>query len=212
MYHAEAGGKGVSILLKADSLQFRDCKLSGFFLRRSGFPFFCPWSALRFRSIRKRRKRPQTSLALPRSLQRGRRGREGRRGEAPDNRLPSQRPLGLCALWRSGRAREHKNPRGGAKKSGAKPRAAPGVEPPGPKPEGPGQGGARRAARCTPGRPSRAQPDRQGGRSGTRPTRRAVAAERVAAEGGAKRSPHKCPSGKAGGLPRGPVPALAGTA
>lgn len=212
MYHAEAGGKGVSILLKAESLQFRDCKLPGFSLRRSGFPFFCPWSDLRFRSSRKRRKRPQTSLPPPRSPQRGRRGREGRRGEAPGLRVLPKRPLGLCALWRSGRAREHKKPPGrGEKKRGEAPRR-PGGGAAGPEARRAGAGGSRRAARCTPGRPSRAQPDRQGGRSGTRPTRRAVAAERVAAEGGAKRSPHKCPSGKAGGLPRGPVPALAGTA
>ena len=77
---------------------------------------------------------------------------------------------GSARFWRSGRAREHKNPRGGAKKSGAKPRAAPGVEPPGPKPEGPGQGGpgGLRAAHRG-GRAERSPTDREGGAERGRP-------------------------------------------
>ncbi len=141
--------------------------------------------------------------ALPASPQRGRQGRGGGRGEATDTRSAPARRKRSGRSTRAGRPeRADQRPRGRGRESGPQgPPEAPRQEPSGPEaPKGAAQGGpgGARQPHSTAGAGARAtngSPQRSGWR-GKRP-----GAEREAAEGA---SPHKCPSGKAGGKGGGP--------
>ena len=104
------------------------------------------------------------------------------------------------------RSREHKSPGGqGRTKAALWAAPAPGAEQAGPEaPKGDGQGGTRRAPRCTRPKAKRSKGNRseaKSARSAERPGPESSGAERAPAEGA---SPHKRPSEEAGGNGRGP--------